>query len=160
MRALRNVVRLFAERLPVHSVRTVSELTAQAGGEMQTQETNDLGYLEIQADKFRPLGDRILVKWEQANDVIKAGKVQLLRAETHKKLCFTGIVLKVGPRAWTEVQPGDRILFDQFSDFTRLFDPKYGRLALLDEYKQASAFAVVPARTKVTGGENDFNYDA
>lgn len=121
--------------------------------------TNDLGYYEMNAEKFTPMGDRILVQWEYHNDEITSGKIKLLKAEKFKKLKYTGIVLKIGPRVEADLQVGDRILFDQFSQFEQFFDPELGRLALLSERSQASAFAIIPARTKVGDGESDYNYE-
>ncbi len=121
---------------------------------------NVLRYTEINAETFRPLGDRILVKWEEATDKIKLGQYELDRAETHKKMHYTGVVLKVGPKVDSDINPGDRIFFDQFSNFEPLWDEKLGRLGLISEASQGSAFAVIPKRLRICGTEGDFNYGA
>ena len=121
--------------------------------------TNDLGYAEMEADSFKPLGDRILVQWEPAQNEMKVGKATLIRPETHKKIHYTGIVISVGPLADPDLKAGQRIIFDQFSNFEKYFDPKYGRLALIEESNQGSCFAIIPARTIIGGAEGDFFYD-
>lgn len=122
--------------------------------------TNDLGYYEMDAKKFRPLGDRILVQWQYHNDEISAGKITLLKPEHYKKLKYTGVVISVGPRVeCPEIQPGVRLLFDQFSNFEKFFDQELGRLALISEREQASAFAVIPPRAKIGEGQGDYSYD-
>jgi co-chaperonin GroES (HSP10) len=132
-----------------------------ASTETKTEHTNDLGYLEVEAEKLRPMGDRILVAWEESKDELKVAGIVLERPQTHRKLCYTGVVLAVGPHVEDEhITIGARLFFDQFSNFTKLFDPKYGRLALISESQQASGFAVIPHRTKISGGASDFNYEA
>lgn len=123
-------------------------------------QTNDLAYYEIDWKKFRPMGDRVLVEWEFAADEMTSGKITLLRPEAHKKMKYTGIVRKVGPKVEApEIQPGVRILFDQFSNFEKFFDPELGRMALISERQQASAFAIIPHRVKIGEGQGDYNYD-
>jgi co-chaperonin GroES (HSP10) len=124
-------------------------------------EPNDLGYYEVDAKGFRPMGDRILVDWEHTQDEIVLGNVKLVKHEKYKKLHYTGTVIAVGPDVEDErIKPGVRILFDQFSNFEKFWDPELGRLALISERQQASAFAIIPARVKVGSGEPDYNYDA
>lgn len=128
--------------------------------ETMTKETNDLGYCEVDAAKFKPMGDRILLQWEHHPDELTVGKVSLLRPDTFKKQKYTGIVLSVGPKVDPEIKPGMRLIFDQFSDFQKFFDKQLGRLALIDESKQGSCFAIIPLRAKIGEGEGDYNYDA
>ena len=113
----------------------------------------------MDAHSFRPLGDRILVQWEQAQDEIRVGKKSLARAETHKKIHYTGIILSIGPLASRELETGQRIIFDQFSNFEKYFDSHYGRLALIEESKQGSCFAIIPPRVKIDNGQEDYNYE-
>ncbi len=125
-----------------------------------TKETNELGYLEINADQFRPLGNRILLKWEEHQSEFRVGKLSLVKHEKFKKLHYTGSVLALGPDVNEEIKLGDRLLFDQFSQFEKLFDPKYGRLALIDPDKQSSAFAIIPPRVLIDSEQGDYNYNA
>ena len=126
---------------------------------IEKKQTNDLSYPEMDARKFRPLGDRILVQWEPAQDEFKVGKTSLIRHEKFKKIHYTGIVISLGPDTSPDLEAGQRILFDQFSDFEKYFDPEYGRLALIEERKQGSCFAIIPPRVRIGGGEMDFNYE-
>lgn len=120
---------------------------------------NDLSYLEIKDWRTcRPMGDRILVDWEEKRGDLLGGK--LLQPDTHKKMHYTGIVLAVGPDVDPAIAPGMRILFDQFSGFEKLWHPEVGRMALISERAQASAFAIIPYRLHVGEGEPDYNYDA
>lgn len=122
--------------------------------------SNVLGYTEINLRTFIPLGDRILVKWEEATDKIKLGNFELDRPKTHTKIHYTGIVLKVGPKVKADLMSGDRILFDRFGNFEKLWDEEAGRLALISEAAQGSAFAVIPPRIEINGAEGDFDYNA
>lgn len=118
--------------------------------------TNPGGYYEINADKFRPMGQCILVRWEAAHDSFKAGKVLLKRPETHKGAHYTGTVLKIGS-AVEDVQPGQRIFFEQFSGFEKMFDPKYGRLALV---REPSVLCILPPRVKVESMDGDYDFNS
>ncbi len=118
---------------------------------------NTQNFAEIDADTFQVLGNRILVQWLQAHDEYKAGKITLVRPETHKGAHFTGIILGVGNRVDEDVKKGMRILFQQFAGFEKLFDPKYGRLALI---QASDAMAILPPRMKVEGLDGDYDYDA
>jgi Co-chaperonin GroES (HSP10) len=121
---------------------------------------NTLNYTEIDASTFQPLGDRILVTWEEAHDEIKVGKTTLVRPDTFKKQHYTGEVLNIGPGVTVEIKIGDRILFDQFGNFEKLWDRELGRLALISQSSQGSAFAIIPERTRIGGGEGNFDFDA
>lgn len=123
----------------------------------ENRQTNDLGYYEIDAKTFRPMGDRILVTWEEKKDTLLDGR--LVQADTHKKQHYTGIVRAIGPDVTVAVITGDRILFDQFSGFEKYFDSELGRMALISESAQGSAFAVIPYRTKIGSAQPDYNYD-
>lgn len=117
--------------------------------------TNPGGFYEINVDKFRPMGQMILVQWEKAHDSFRVGKLNLKRPETHKGAHYTGTVLKIGGDV-EDVQIGMRIFFEQFSGFEKMFDPKYGRLALV---REPSVLCILPPRVKVESmdGEYDFN---
>lgn len=117
-----------------------------------------MGYLEISVESFKPLGDRILIEWDEKNDEFKG--TGLIRPDTHKSQHYTGVVLKVGPFVTEEIKPGIRLLFSQFSGFEKLFDPQYGRLALVSESKQDSPFAIVPPRVKIQSDQGDYDYNA
>jgi len=121
--------------------------------------TNPVGYAQVDVAKMQPMGDRILLQWEEGNNEISAGTIKLIRPDTHKGMHYTGIVLKIGPLVDPAIKVGQRLIFDQFSDFGKYFDPKYGRLALLEESKQGSCFAIIPPRMKIGAGEGDYNYD-
>lgn len=125
----------------------------------KVKQTNDLGYYEIDWAKFRPMGERILVQWEESNDDIKMGGVILVRPDTHRKIHYTGIVKAVGSRCESGVKVGDRVMFDQFSQFEKFWDNDLGRMALISESQQGSAFAIIPPRVKIGGGEEDYKYE-
>lgn len=118
--------------------------------------TNPLGYAALDADKFQPVGDFILVQWQQAHDDFKVGKLKLARPDTHKGQSYTGIILSVGQRVDESLKVGLRILFQQFSGFEKRFDPKYGRLAII---RESNAIAIVPPRVKIENMDGDFDYD-
>lgn len=125
-------------------------------------------YAPVEADTMTPTGDRILVQWEEKKGTLLGGK--LLAAQTGRRQHYTGIVISVGPLVDPEINVGDRLIFDQFSSFEKFFDPKYGRLALIEEGKQGPCFAVIPKRLededfkvsdlKIENGELDFDYSA
>lgn len=124
------------------------------------KQTNELGYPEITASNLHPMGDRILLQWEESQDEFRVGKLTLLKSEKHKKLHYTGVVIAVGPLVDPLIKPGMRIAFDQFSNFEKFFDPELGRIALIDESKQASCFAIIPHRVKISNGEGEgYDYD-
>lgn len=128
------------------------------GVTLHAPEPNDLGYLEIEDwRKCRPTSDRILIAWEHKKGELLGGK--LVMPGTHTKIHYTGIVLAVGPDVNPAIKPGMRLLFDQFSGFEKLWHPEVGRLALIEESKQASAFAIIPHRMKIGEGQGDYNYD-
>lgn len=119
---------------------------------------NDLNYGEISVMDLQPISDYILIQWEFAQENIKLGKFTLARPVTHMKQHYTGTVIACGPEVDPLIQPGDRIVFDQFSQFEKYWDPEYGRVALLQESKQGSLFAIVPKRIKVEGNEPEYNF--
>lgn len=127
----------------------------------KSKPTNEVGYMEVDAKKLRPTKDRILLQWEMSQDeiLLKAAGVTLVRPEKHKKMHYTGVVLAVGPQVDPAITVGVRLIFDQFSQFEKLFDPELGRLALIEESKQASCFAIIPPRVKIANGQSDYNYD-
>lgn len=120
---------------------------------------NDLGYAEISVMSLQPISDFILCQWQEAQENIKLGQFILARPVTHMKQHYLGIVIACGPDVDDVIQPGARIVFDQFSQFEKYFDPEYGRVALLQESKQGSLFAIVPKRIKVEGSEPEYNID-
>jgi co-chaperonin GroES (HSP10) len=120
---------------------------------------NDLSYPEINSMKLMPVSDFVLVAWDLCQDEIKVGKHTLIRPETHKKMHYVGTVIACGPDVDDVIQPGQRIVFDQFSNFEKYWDPEIGRVALVQESKQGSLFAIVPKRIKVEGSESEYNYD-
>lgn len=129
------------------------------GAELAPAQPNDLSYLEIEDWRtLKPMHDHILVDWEEAKDELAGGL--LVRPDTHKKIHYTGVVLATGPGADPSIEPGMRILFDQFSNFQKLWNHEVGRMALISERAQGSAFAIIPHRVKIGGGEGDYNYDA
>lgn len=121
--------------------------------------TNDLNYPEISAENLKPIGDFILVQWEFCQDNIKAGKFLLSRPDTHKKMHYSGKVIAVGIDVDPVIETGNRLIFDQFSNFEKYWDTELGRVALIQESKQGSLFAIIPDRIEVSGSETDFNYD-
>jgi len=128
------------------------------GVELEAAQPNDLGYLEIPNwRKFRPMGDRILIDWEEKKSDLLNGL--LVTPDTHNKIHYTGIVLAVGPAVDAEIQPGMRIMFGQFTGFEKLWHPETGRLALVSESSQDSGFAIIPHRVKVGNAQGDYNYD-
>ena len=125
----------------------------------KTTECNDLQYPEINVLGMNPLQDFILVQWDFAQPKLKAGKYTLIRPDTFRKMHYTGIVLACGPEVDEDIKVGDRLIFDQFSRFEKYWDETYGRVALLQESKQGSLFAIIPQRIEIGEGETDFNYD-
>lgn len=125
----------------------------------KTKETNDLSYPALDAEHLSPLQDFILVSWELCQENIKVGKFALIRPDTHRKMHYVGMVIACGPWVDPAIKKGDRLIFDQFSNFEKYFDGKHGRIALIQESKQAALFAIVPPRVLVEGSESDFNYD-
>lgn len=117
---------------------------------------NKEDYYEIDAKKWKPLGDRIMVQWEEKKDDLLDGK--LLMPDTHKKQHYTGIVLSKGEWVSSNIEVGDRIIFGQFSGFEKFFDKNYGRIAVIEEGKQSESFAIIPRRSKIENGELDFDY--
>lgn len=110
---------------------------------------SDTEYPPIEVDRMSQLlGKRALVQWEEApkfysssKDTMKQGII--LRPETTKKAYFTGIVLKCGLDLTDELNEGDRVYFQQFSGFEKFSDPKYGRVAIVDE---SAIECVIPPR--------------
>lgn len=125
----------------------------------KTKETNDLGYPEVDARKLSVLGKNILVQWEFCQDKLRVGKYVLLRPDTHKKMHYVGNVMSVGEDVSPEIQPGCRIVFDQFSDIKdKFWDRELGRVALLSEEKQGALFMIVPPRVEIEGQEPEYDY--
>lgn len=124
-----------------------------------TQEHNDLGYPEIDTIDLLPLKDFILCQWDLCQPKIKIGEHVLIRPDTHRKMHYTGIVIEVGDDVNPQIKTGDRVVFDQFSEFEKLWHPRYGRVALLQESKQSYLFMKVPKRVKVEGSELEYNFD-
>ena len=126
----------------------------------KTKDTNDLGYPRIDVSAItKPMSDFMIVAWQLCQENIKCGNVILKRPDTHRKMHYTGTVLACGPDVDEVIKPGDRIIFDQFSDFEKYWDDQYGRIAFLQESKQGSLFAIVPKRTEVEGSEPTYNFD-
>lgn len=89
-------------------------------------------YDQIDVSKLKTiLGRKALVQWEEAPG--EWGNTGLIRPETHTKIYFTGVILKCGDGLTDELKEGDRVFFGQFSGFNKFSDPKYGRVALVDE---------------------------
>lgn len=118
---------------------------------------NTHNYPNLEADKFKPTGDRILIAWEEKNDTLLGGK--LVQAEIGKRQHYTGTVIALGELVDPTINVGDRLAFDQFSNFEKFYDPKYGRLALIEERRQGACFAIIPKRVEMANGEADFRYD-
>jgi len=119
---------------------------------------NSHGYPEIEADKIEVTGDRILLVWEEKKSTLLGGK--LAAPLTNRKQHYTGEVVKIGPLVDPTIQIGDRVIFDQFSNFIQFFDKKYGRLALIEESKQGDCYAVIPKRVEVDNGELGYDFEA
>lgn len=117
--------------------------------------TNPDGYPEVDADRLHPVGDWILLQWEQATDEIKAGKIKLIRPATFKKQHYTGIVHAAGSWVDPDIQPGMRLFFEQFSGFQKMFDPKYGRMAMI---RESFALVALPPRVKVESMDGEYDY--
>lgn len=115
-------------------------------------------YEEVSVSKAKMLGDRILVKWEEATE--EYGKTGLVRPDQFRKAHFTGTVLALGPKVsgdlqlWFEDDQKEgretRIAFDQWSRFDKVSDPKHGRVAILAELAQADCLAIIPPRGEIT----------
>lgn len=114
-------------------------------------------YPQLEADKFKPTGDRILIAWEEKHDMLLGGK--LVAAEVGKRQHYTGTVVALGELVDSTINVGDRLAFDQFSNFEKFYDPKYGRLALIEERRQGACFAIIPKRVQMANGELDFRYE-
>lgn len=119
--------------------------------------TNSLRYPELKVEGFTPMKNFILLAWEEAHDEFQFGGLSLVRPEPLKGRHYTGVVLACGPQVSDEIEVGFRVLFEQFCGFEKYFDSEWGRLALI---KEENALAIVPPRTKLESGEDDFNYDA
>lgn len=136
------------------------ELVAEREMKQRRIGGNTMQYTEIDWRKFKPLGDNILLRWEESHDELKVGKVSLVRPDTYKGQHYTGIVMKVGKKVDPGIHIGDRLIFDQFSGFQKFWDEELGRMALISESKQTAAFAIIPPRAKIGAGEPDFDYSA
>jgi co-chaperonin GroES (HSP10) len=117
---------------------------------------NPDNYPMLEADKLRPTGDRILLAWDEKMSTLLDGK--LINPVTNRKQHYTGTVIAFGELVDPSIKKGDRLAFDQFSNFEKFYDPKYGRLALIEESRQGDCFAIIPLRVKVGEGESDFDY--
>ena len=131
-------------------VRTMTDIL------LAPKTTNPEGHYVVDADSLLPWGDKILLQWELNTDTIKMGKVRLIRPESFKRAHFTGIVLNVGRDVSLDINIGDRLFFEQFSNFEKLYDPKYGRLAFI---REQDAVAIVPPRTKINSDGGDYDFD-
>lgn len=123
------------------------------------------GYIHMNIDRISRLqNDAILVEWELNTDELLGGR--LVRPDTYKAAHYTGIVVLAGPGVEAEIDIGDRILFDQFCNPVRYYDPKKKkRYAIIRERDQGYPFAIIPPRAdgskvKIGGGEPSFDYDA
>ena len=99
---------------------------------------------ETIADLESVLGDRILIEWEEAPE--EYGQTGLKRPENFRQAYYTGVILKLGPLVSPELKVGDRIIFDQFSGVQGFEDNDHRRLAIIEESRQSSCFAVIPPR--------------
>lgn len=139
---------------------SVKELVRKDSVELEKpDQTNDLGYEVIDAKSLSPISDFILVTWDFCQSNIKVGQFVLSRPDTHIKQHYVGTVIALGPEVDDAIKIGDRLVFDQFSNFEKFWDEEYGRIALLQESKQGSLFAIVPKRIKVEGSEGDYNFE-
>ena len=59
-----------------------------------------------------PIGDRVLVKLKQQEQVLKSG---LIVAQTKPVLPIDGTVVSVGDSKKITVKPGDRVVFDKYA---------------------------------------------
>lgn len=116
---------------------------------------NSHDYCPLEVKKFIPLGSRILVQWEEKKKDLLGGK--LVVPETQTRQHYTGVILKIGKNVSIDVEVGNRVAFEQFSGFEKFFDPKYGRLALID---QGACYSIIPKRVEVLNGEIDYDYNA
>ncbi len=119
-------------------------------------------YAVMDIDRIKEVtSDRILVEWEESKKDILKGK--LVSPETHRKMHYTGIVVKKGPLVTDEINEGDRIMFDQFCAPAKFFDPdKDKRFAIIRECEQGTPFAIIPPReeSSVEAVEGDFDWEA
>lgn len=96
------------------------------------------------ADMKQLLGKRAIIAWEEAPSALGQGVLQrLVKPDPNRKCHFTGIVLKCGLDLDPEINVGDRVLFQQFSGFSKFSDPIHGRVAIVDE---SAIECIIPPR--------------
>ncbi len=116
-------------------------------------------YAPIDIERARPIGTKVYVKWELKNRNLLGGK--LILPDSHRGQQYTGTVMKLGldvPMKYG-LKDGDRVLFEQFSGFEKMWDEKSGRIAIVEYF---NIFAVIPERctSRIEAGEGEYNYDA
>lgn len=107
---------------------------------------------------FMPHNDTLLITWEEAKEELLGGR--LVRPETHRGVCYTGVVEKVGPTVFEEdLKPGVRVFFEQFSSPIGFIDAKTKKRKAI--IKESACLAIIPHRVKVGSGDvmPDFNAD-
>ncbi len=119
-------------------------------------------YADLEVKKFRPIGEHILVDWEEKTKFIKIGKNKkaLIRSQFTKKQHYTGIVLKIGGDVEDngQIKVGERIFFEQFSGFAKAFDPEFGRLAIIKE--PHVEITGLDKRMRVESEDGDYDWDS
>lgn len=116
-------------------------------------------YAPIDIERARPIGTKVYIKWELKNRELLGGK--LILPDSHRGQQYTGTVIRFGcdvPVEQYGIKEGDRVLFEQFSGFEKMWDSKQGRIAIVEYF---NIFAVIPERctSRVTNGENDYDFN-
>lgn len=88
-------------------------------------------------------GRNVLVEWEETTQTFPGG--QIIKPTQYSRRQYTGVVLGVGPDVLTgegSFQVGDRVMFEQFSDFKYWYEPGK-RFAII---RAKFILAVLPSR--------------
>lgn len=97
----------------------------------------------------RVIGSKVFVEWEEAKEDLLGGL--LVRPDPQRARHYTGVILKVGPDADPVLVEGQRVFFEQFSDFEKFQSPDgKRRFAFL---RDTDCYAVIPERAKVRCGD-------
>ncbi|RTL20752.1 MAG: hypothetical protein EKK55_17355 [Rhodocyclaceae bacterium] len=91
------------------------------------------------------LGRRVYIEWLEAKDSIAGSS--LLRSPKYSKAHYTGIVVGLGDDLYgpdlDELKIGDRVFFQQFSDFKYWYEPGGKRFAIIPHH---GILAILPDR--------------
>lgn len=114
-------------------------------------------YESLEVDRVRPVGSKVYIEWQMRNKTLLGGR--LILPDTHRGTQFTGKVLKLGDCVPKEygIEEGQRVMFKQFSGFTKKYDEKRGRIAIVDYW---DVIGSIPEREEIEYGSEDFDYEA